>query len=459
MPTKKKPTIKQLQGEVAALNDALSLALGASPETDHNFFTGGMSSAYTDRSEWDRRKVFSEALRAWRVNPTARRIVRLNRSFVLGKGITIKSDDPDTETMLQAWWNHRLNKLKVNTKRWKDEDTRTGNLFLLCTIGADTMLYVRAIGSEMIEEIITEKHDIEQEIGYKVATGADIEATTYPSYEHRGGKNKFIVHYASNRPVGSSWGEADISPMLPWIGRYSSWLEDRVRLNRFRNAFMWIVMMTGADVTPEKKRARQAELNSKPPTPGTVLVTDPTEQWGIMSANLDSFDASMDGTAIKKHIMDGAGQPMHWHAEGESSISTTAEAAGTPTFRTLEEQQDEFFEWMIDLAYIALEIAGKALPKDKKIWIEGPDITERDNASLALAFARTYPMLSDLYDREGIDSKEFLRLAYKMLAETHGDKVPEIKRKPLVKQDTSAEIRPPADDQTDPGDPKEQPSE
>jgi hypothetical protein len=137
MPTKK-PTIKQLQGEVAALNDALSIALGASPETDNNFFTGGMSSAYQDRSQWDRRKVFSEALRAWRVNPTARRIVRLNRAFVLGKGITIKSDDLETEIFLQEWWNHRLNKLKANTKRWKDEDTRTGNLFLLCTVGSMT---------------------------------------------------------------------------------------------------------------------------------------------------------------------------------------------------------------------------------------------------------------------------------------------------------------------------------
>ncbi len=455
MPTPKKPTIKQLQGEIAALNDALSIALDASPETDNTFFPGGMSSAYGDRSQWDREKVFGEALRAWRVNPTARRIVRINRAFVLGKGITIKAEDPDTQAFLQSWWSHRLNKLKANTKRWKDEDTRTGNLFVLCTVGAMDALYVRAIPSESVEKIISMDNDIEQEKAYKVKQGEG-DTKEYPSYEHRGEASQFIVHFASNRPVGSAWGEADISPMLPWIGRYASWLEDRVRLNRFRNAFMYIVQMNGTDAV-SKKSARQKELNANPPKPGTVLVTDPSEQWGIMSANLDAFDASMDGTAIKKNIMDGAGQPMHWHAEGESSISTTAEAAGTPTFRTLEEQQDEFFEWMIELAQIALEVAGKAT--DKPIWIEGPDITERDNASLALAFARTYPMLSDLYDREGIDSKEFLRLAYKMLAETHDDKVPEIKRKPLVKQDTSAEIRPPADDQTDPGDPKEQPSE
>ena len=450
--TPKKPTIKQLQGEVAALNDALSLTLGASPETDNTFFPGGMSSAYGDRSQWDREKVFGEALRAWRVNPTARRIVRINRAFVLGKGITIKAEDPDTQTFLQSWWNHRLNKLKANTKRWKDEDTRTGNLFVLCTVGATDVLYTRAIPSESIKEIISADNDIEQEMEYVVDQGKGKE-TKYPSYEHKGDKSQFIVHFASNRPVGSAWGEADISPMLPWIGRYASWLEDRVRLNRFRNAFMYIVQMSGVDVTPAKKLARQKEINAKPPVPGSVLVTDPSEQWGIISANLDAFDASMDGAAIKKNIMDGAGQPMHWHAEGESSISTTAEAAGTPTFRTLEEQQDEFFEWMIELAHIALEVAGKST--DKPIWIEGPDITERDNATLALAFARTYPALSELYDRGAIDAKEFMRLLYKQLAEVYDKaKVPAIEKKPLVKPDQN--VTPPADTQTDPSDPQEE---
>lgn len=452
--TPKKPTIKQLQGEVAALNDALSIAL-ASTETDNNFFTGGMSSAYTDRAEWDRKKVFAEALRAWRVNPTARRIVRLNRAFVLGKGITIKSDDPSAEKFLQSWWNHRLNKLKANTKRWKDEDTRTGNLFLLCSIGETNTLYVRAIPSELIDKIISADNDIEQETSYEINPNAELGADSYPSYEHRGENKQFIVHFASNCPVGSSWGEADLSPMLPWIGRYASWLEDRVRLNRFRNAFMYIVMMAGADVTPEKKQARQAALNAKPPQPGTVLVTDPSEQWGIISANLDSFDASMDGIAIKKMVMDGAGQPMHWHAEGESSISTTAEAAGTPSFRTLEEQQDEFFEWMIDLALIALEVAG--ITTNGKIWIEGPDITERDNASLALAFARAYPMFAEMLDRNAITDKEFLRLAYKMLAEVWDEKdIPTIKRKPLEKPTQNVDsIAPPDDAKTDSTDPKE----
>ena len=451
-------TIKQLEGEIDALNSALEMALAVSPETDATFYPGGMTAAYTDRANWDRRKVFAEALRAWRVNPTARRIVRLNRSFVLGKGIAIKADVNDVQEYLQGWWSNRLNKLKANTKRWKDEDTRTGNLFILCSVGTNKDLYVRALPSELIDEIICAENDIEQEEAYKLIDNANLGADSYPSYTHRGESDKFIVHFASNRPVGSAWGEADISPMLPWIGRYASWLEDRVRLNRFRSVFMYVVQMLGTDVTPEKRKARQAELNANPPKTGSVLVTGgnqaASEQWGVLSANLDAFDASMDGTAIKKMVMDGAGQPMHWHAEGESSISTTAEAAGTPTFRTLEEQQDEFFEWMIELAEIALEVKG--IEHKGKIWIEGPDITERDNATLALAFSRVYPMLSDLLDRGGVTDKEFLRIIYKMLAEVYDEeKVPNIERKPLVKDNSAGTVQPPTDPNTDPTDPKE----
>lgn len=453
-----KKTIKQLEAELAAVNDALEIALGVSPETDNTFFAGGISGIYTDRNQWDKKKIFAESLRAWRINPTARRIVRLNRSFVLGKGITIKAENTQDQEFLQSWWNHRLNKLRTNTKRWKDEDTRTGNLFILCTIGVTDTLYVRALPSELIEEIICEPNDIEQEKEYKLIDNEELEAKSYPSYEHRGDAKQFIVHFASNRPVGSAWGEADISPMLPWIGRYSSWLEDRVRLNRFRNAFMYVVQMIGADVTPEKKKERQKQLELNPPKPGSVLVVGgnqaSSEQWGIMSANLDSFDASVDGVAIKKMIMDGAGQPMHWHAEPESSISTTAEAQGTPTFRTLEEQQDEFFEWMIDLATIALEVSGKKAKG--KIWIEGPDITERDNATLALAFSRAYPSFAEMYDRGAIDEKELMRLTYKMLAEVWDeDKIPTIEKKPLEKTPTATAPAHVTDPKTDPLDPKD----
>jgi hypothetical protein len=428
------------------LNDALEAALSLSPERDNNFFTGGLSGLYEGRTAWDRKKIFAESLRAWRVNPIARRIVKLMTSFAIGKGLKIKSDSPEAEQFLQEWWNHPLNKFSRNIKRWKDEDTRTGNLFFLFNRLGDGMTIVRAVPAEQVQEIKTTEHDVEQETEYwKDETGID----KWEAY-NKGPQPTFMVHYASNQPVGSPWGEADLSPLLVWIGRFSSWLENRARLNQFRTAFMYVVR--GAYASEAERSSREKQLQANPPKPGSVLVMNANngEEWGILGANLDSFDASMDGTALKKMIMDGIGHPMHWHAEPEGATQTTAEAAGTPTFRTLEEMQNDFFEMIIDMATIACEIKGI---KPGTISIEGPDITERDNATLALALGRAYPQLADLFDRDGIDAKEFLRIVYKMFAEVWNGTVPTIKKKPLVKPSENA----PAinDTKTDETDPKE----
>ena len=153
------------------------------------------------------------------------------------------------------------------------------------------------------------------------------------------------LHYAINRPVAAAWGESDLAPLLRWLSRYSAWLEDRARLNRFRQIFMYVVR--GLFGSKAERLARQNELNANPPNPGSILVTDAaTESWGVLHPQLDSFEAGEDGLALKKMLAAGSGNPLHFLAEPESSTRTTAEAAGGPTFRHYEQRQN-FFMWMV----------------------------------------------------------------------------------------------------------------
>lgn len=447
--TAKPPTKKELERQVSMLNDALEASLALSPEKDNNFFSGGLSSLYEGRSAWDRKKVFAESLRAWRVNPLARRIVKLISGFVIGKGVTITCDHEPTQKFLTEWWQHPLNKMDRNIKRWKDEETRTGNLFMLFTVDPSGMPFVRAVPAEQIEEILTKENDIEQETRY---TKDSVGEEGWDAYDPGALQDSFMLHFASNKPIGSTWGEADLSPLLVWIGRFSSWLEDRVRLNRFRTAFMYVIR--GAYSSESERQTRERYLNANPPKSGSVLVLNSNsgEEWGILSPQLDSFDASMDGTAIKKNIAAGIGFPMHYLAEPESSTRTTAEAAGTPTFRTLEEAQDDYFSILTDMARVAVEIRSrtdKNVDPKALIKIEGPDITERDNATLALALGRAYPQLADMFDRELIDEGELMRIAYKMFAETFEGGAPKGKRKPLTAPGTPNAPNP-GEDPTDP---------
>ncbi len=411
-------TKKQLEAENAALKSALdSLAV---IETDNTFFPkGGLSELYRDRADYDREKIFEECLRAWRVNPLARKIVKLTTAFVVGKGITISSAHAATNKFLQAWYTDALNNFRKNIKRWLDEQTRTGNLFFLFSVDTETgMSHVRAVPAELIREIQTTGNDVEQETYY---VRKELEASPWEAFDPLKEQEVFMVHFAVNQPVGVPWGEPDLAPLLVWLGRYASWLEDRVRLNRFRNAFMFIV--NGNYKDEGERRIRELEINANPPKPGSILVADAKkEMWGILSAQLDSFDASSDGLNIKKMISSGTPFPLHYLAEPESATSTTAEAAGTPTFRSLQDIQDEFLNLIQSLAQIAVTIRKKhdrRVNPDAEIVVSGADITERDNSLLALAFSRIYSALADMFDRELIEADEVLRLAYRMAAEVY----------------------------------------
>ena len=273
-----------------------------------------------------------------------------------------------------------------------------------------------------LEQIVTSPNDIRQEIAYitKPLT-ADIEPQVFRNikdFAPTDTPSSFMLHFATNKLAGTTWGEAEIWPDLKWLARYATWLEDRARLNRYRSAFMYVVQ--GTYKSEAEKRARQTYLNSNPPRPGQILVTDPSEQWGIMSASLDSFDASVDGEAIKKMIAVNH-VPMHYLAEAESSTRTTADAAGTPTFKGFEDSQKFFKKILETILRTALQQRTKKdhdVKADAKISITAADASERDNAALALAISQMVNSLGELFDRELIDSAEYLRLVYRFGGET-----------------------------------------
>jgi hypothetical protein len=333
---------------------------------------------------------------------------------------------------------------------WCDELTRSGNMFFLCSLTGG-MLFVRAVPADQVAEIISAPNDILQEVAYKPTEQG---APLWPAYDRTDQQDHFMLHYAMNRPVGVAWGEPDLAPMLPWIGRYSSWLEDRARLNRFR--FAWLIVWKRKWDSEASKRAKSNELAANPPAPGSWLLLDEDETVEMPSPNLASADAEHDGLALKKMIALGAGVPTHYLAEPESSTRTTAEAAGTPTFRGLEQSQTFFLNMIRSLAVLAVQLHkpnNRRLVNTSKIIAIGPDITERDNSSLALAVSRIFPAMSELFDREGIDEHELMRIVYRMAGETQpAGLTPAMKRRPLkpVSSQTAPTKKQTGDTGTDP---------
>jgi hypothetical protein len=356
--------------------------------------------------------------------------------YVVGGGIGIESNHDRTNKFLDDWWDHRLNRMPIRVYEWCDELSRSGELFLVISTDAAGMSYMRAVPAADIQDIETAENDLDQEItiiekptpDYTSQTRSNdglMEGRRWPVYDQNedspnedGEFTSVMLHYAVNRPVGAKHGESDLAPLLKWLVRYASWLEDRARLNRYRNTFIfWVKARFSSQA---EKLERQAELNRNPPNPGSVLVTDESEEWKCISPNLASFEAAEDGLALKKMVAVGAGYPMHFLAEPESATRTTAESAGGPTFRHLQQRQ-EFFLWMLeDLAKVTIKrrkFYDRMVNVKERVKLTGSDISARDNAALAAAASTIVGSFAALRDRGLIDDQELMRIAYRFAGE------------------------------------------
>lgn len=407
---------RQVRAGLAAETDA-TFTLGASP-------AGGSE---RDRLTPNRQEVFEQSLEAWRVNPLARRLVELTTQYVVGGGISIQCKHAPTARFLEEFWNHPLNRMAVRVYEWCDELSRSGNLFVLLSTDTAGMSYLRAVPAADIAEIQARPNDIEQPLAFLPRPSLEqLNPAPWAAYNPRedapGADGSFppvMLHYAVNRPVGAQWGEPDLAPLLRWLSRYANWLEDRARLNRFRTAFLYVVRSRFS--TEADRLARQQRLNASPPTPGSILVTDENETWEVIAPKLESDEANTDGLALKKMIASGAGVPLHFLAEPESSTRTTAEAAGGPTYRRFEQRQS-FFMWLTrDLLQAALNrraLVDRRVDARARIDVHGADLSARDNVALGMAANNIMSALTELRDRGLIDDAELLRVAYRFFGET-----------------------------------------
>jgi len=412
-----------------SINERVRAALSAYPETDATFTIGSrLGDSPTERYAPDREELLRQALEAWRVNPLARRIVGLTSQYVVGGGISFSCAHEPTSAFLRAFWQHPLNRMPVRVYEWCDELTRSGNLFLLLSTDAAGMSYLRAVPALRVRTIQSRENDIDQETAYEMqpASAEGLEGARWLAYDANrdqqredGGFETVMLHFAVNRAVGAQWGESDLAPVLRWLSRYAAWLEDRARLNHFRNAFLYIVRARFA--SEAERRARQSALNAAPPSPGSILVTDENETWDTLHPRLESDESGQDGLALKKMLAAGAGIPLHFLAEPESATRTTAEAAGGPTYRHFEQRQ-RYFLWLLGDVLRAVvnrrSAVDRRVSRRAEIQLSGADISARDNMALAMAASNIMPALGSLREHGLVDDAELLRLFYRFCGES-----------------------------------------
>ncbi len=385
---------------------------------------GGGSGGPQDKKWWELRDDFEDALKAWRANPLAFRIVALTTDYVVGNGVQVSSPVKYVDKFVGDFWNHRQNKMAMRIYQWCDELTRSGELYVaLFTNPADGMSYVRTIPAVKINEIETDADDLEKELRYHELRHDDpVNGKWWSSW----GSAKddvgtpVVLHYAINRAVGCVRGQGDLVAILGWLRRYKEWLEDRVRVNRYKNAFLWHVHLDGAgrgDV-----EAKQTQY-SKPPSPGSVIVTDETETWTPVQPKINAEDVKDDGRALRLMIAAGAGIPLHYLAESESATRATAKEMTGPTVRHYEHRQLFFCDLLLDViekAAYRSKVAGGMDHHPRaglQLSYTVADLREEDSLSVAEAGKTIMEYLAGMKLQGWITDRKAMELAYKFVGE------------------------------------------
>ena len=388
-------------------------------QDDNVFYDGINNSGLRDRAQGNFYNVIEDSLMAWRENPLARRIVNLQTQYVCGEGIKIECEDEKAMAAITEFWNHPLNHMDTRVVEWCDELTRTGNLFVIISSDLAGNSFVRAVPATAVQNIETAANDYEQALWFEYTESdqlhmihIDAEQMTVPTLDPR------MMQFVVNRPIGAKLGEPDLAPVLIWLQRYSGWLEDRARLNHYRNSFLFTV---STKLRSEAERIeRQNQLNQRPLTPGSILVTNESEEWDVLSAKLESSDAANDGLALKKQIAAGVGIPLHFLAEPESQNKASAEAAGGATYRTFEQRQQVFLWILTQVVRAALRrrrLVDHDLNAEAEFRLVGADIYEQDNNTLSTAAATMANVCTQMRKLGYISRDEYLRLVYKFAGE------------------------------------------
>ena len=391
------------------------------------------SGAELDKPWQELYQEFTDALTAWRKNPLARRIIGLITAYVVGDGLVLDSDYAPLKRFLAEFQGHEQNRLLFRQPVLCDELSRAGELFLTLHMNmADGMSYLRPVSASLIDRIEWRPGDYETELRFHETVGFDD-----PDYA-AGGRwwmgsaaedllseeqpPPLMLHYSVNRPVGCLRGESDLAPILPWLKRYSRWLEDRVRLNAAVRAYLWIVGVPGNQV------GLKGEQYRRPPEAGSVMVVDrDNETWSAVAPNLRAMDVSADGRAIRWMIAAGGpGIGLMDLGEAEEANLATARAMGEQRLRFMAQRQAYFGYILAHVALVAYNRAvrvGKVRGREQllsAVLVGMPDISAADNADLAGAAASIAQALT-VVQGAGLAGSAFRQLVLRLVLKFAGE--------------------------------------
>src|SRR5258708_4153359 len=280
--------------------------------------------------------IHNQCYEAYNANPLAFAIVEITTSFVLGKGIQVTAKNNKVQKIIDAFWHDPDNRMESRIYDICTELSLYGEIFIRFFVNRfDGKVKIRMIDPSIIDQVETDPDDIETQLRYhqrpigpsptqnvdsiniinpNVINGQNPADPTMQGKWFMAGKE--VVHFAINKVSNAKRGKSDLATLLPWLRRYRDWLTDRVRINKYKSAFLWDVTLKGADA---KTVARKKMDYSYPPEPGTVMIHNEMEEWRASKPEIKAQEAKEDGRGVKLNAGIGASIPQRYLSDGDNN--------------------------------------------------------------------------------------------------------------------------------------------
>jgi hypothetical protein len=315
--------------------------------------------------------IHNQCFEAYNANPLANAIVEMGVNFTLGDGLIIAAKHPDVQSLLDDFWHDPDNAMPLRQFSIALELSLFGELFIRFFVNSFSgHTKIAMIDPILVDELETDPDNIEHLIRiHRRATSTTGTTDMVPMPTDPGMKGQWfsvpseVMHFAVNKVTNAKRGKSDLATLLPWLRRYKDWLIDRVRVNKYKSAFIWDVQILGAD-----RKMIDQKLNeyARPPEPGSVLVHNESETWKAVQPMISADDVSADGQAIKIMVAMGAGLPEHFLSEGGDVNCATAAEMGLPVIKKYQRRQDYLkviFSAILDRVIAEAQTAGRLRPR------------------------------------------------------------------------------------------------
>lgn len=451
-----------LRSEVAALKEEVGLGIAAYPyqvdPDDHLYRRLSQATRELPAIVAERARLLSWTL--YESNPLAHGIIETIKDYIVGKGFSITSADPDVQRIIDRHWSDSVNQWQTKqSDRVRDLSIYGEAVYVTYVNKANGNVRISSIDPQLVKQVYTDPDNPEVVhtlvVNPKRGVGASAASSDTDRYyrvihmDEDPGSSTFnymmgakdtdrfrppgsrrsyrytgsCFYFTINSVTGAVRGRPDLMPVLDWLDAYDQILFNFVDRTLLMNCFVWDVTIKNAN---EGQITSWISKHGRVPKPGTINVHNENETWVAVTPTLGSADFDIQQKTLKSQILSFMSMPPHWFGEEPPRANTSGNGDATAIVRLSARQLlftsflRQILQYSIDQAIIAKDLpkptaASNPTQADNKnpkyvFSIAAPEMSGRDLAGSATSMMNVVQALVIGINADVIDVPEAQRI-------------------------------------------------